>query len=222
MHERDLEPEHALTRLGVDQLGACRGEVGERRARRRPPHTRRGASPGRALRGTCRRACRRRAPRAARPGRRRPASTRPRRPGPRRASRCSSRPPKRRSYVRTASSRSTTATPTWWMPRASTRAMLPRNRIVRVRSPSHEQAPSHRPPRRYDARDRRRGRRRRVLESNGEADEDRRQRDRSPTRRAAAIAAKQRPLQRRDHRQRASRSTVDLRDRTAARARPAR
>ena len=38
--------------------------------------------------------------------------------------RCSSRPPKRRSYVCTASSRSATARPTWWIPRASTPSML--------------------------------------------------------------------------------------------------
>ena len=35
--------------------------------------------------------------------------------------RCSSRPPKRRSYVSTASSRSSTATPRWWIPRACIR-----------------------------------------------------------------------------------------------------
>ena len=40
-------------------------------------------------------------------------------------SRCSSRAPKICSYVVTASSRSSTATPRWWIPRACTRAMLP-------------------------------------------------------------------------------------------------
>src|SRR5918996_1121528 len=37
----------------------------------------------------------------------------------------SSRPPKHRAYVSTASSRSSTAIPTWWMARACTPAMLP-------------------------------------------------------------------------------------------------
>jgi len=32
MDEGDLEPEHALSRLGVDQLGTPRGELGERYA----------------------------------------------------------------------------------------------------------------------------------------------------------------------------------------------
>src|SRR4051812_26129830 len=38
--------------------------------------------------------------------------------------RCSSRPPNRRSYVSTAASRSSTATPRWWIPRGSIGAML--------------------------------------------------------------------------------------------------
>src|SRR5207302_3480283 len=50
-------------------------------------------------------------------------------------SRYSSRAPNRRSYVCTASSRSATATPTWWIPRASTRAMLPPVGRVGLREP---------------------------------------------------------------------------------------
>ena len=40
------------------------------------------------------------------------------------AARCSSTPPKSRSYVAIAASRSLTATPRWWMPRVVTRPML--------------------------------------------------------------------------------------------------
>src|SRR5262249_42957695 len=41
------------------------------------------------------------------------------------AARCSTRAPSSRSYVPTASSRSATATPRWWIPRGSIAAMLP-------------------------------------------------------------------------------------------------
>ena len=113
MDEGDLEAEHAPPRRSsISSAPARRARRAPRR--RRPPRTRRDACPGRAWRGTSRRACRRRARRAAR--RRLVADADRRRLDALLLdARAVLEPARRRGArtCRTASSRSATATPTW-------------------------------------------------------------------------------------------------------------
>ena len=114
MDERDLLPTEARPGPGVDHARAPPRERARARRPRRPPRRRRGASPARAWRGSGRPACPRRAARRARRARRRPAGTRPRRPAPPSGRGARPRAPKSRWYVSSASSRSSTASATWW------------------------------------------------------------------------------------------------------------
>ena len=119
-------PKSPRSGLLVDELDTLLGQAIQLAVEGRSPRRRHGACRDRAWRGTCRQACRRRA-------REQLDATLANANGHRFdtlgldiVSRCSSSAPKTDRYVSTASSRSSTATPRWWIPFAcNAKVMLP-------------------------------------------------------------------------------------------------